>query len=260
MQNVHKFYIFCIFVKISPDAKGTDESAGGEPVSSHVGSTYVLIPGAGGESWYWHLVAAELRARGHEVVAPDLPAADDGAHLEDYAKVVMDAIGERSNLIVVAQSLGAFTAPLLCERADVRQFVLVAPMIPARGESPGEWGSEFGLTDARRAQDEREGRDPDAEFDVLTAFFHDVPFYVIAEAFRRGEPRQSDTPFGDPWPLAAWPDVPTRVIAAARDRLFPLDFMRRIARERLGCEVEVIDSGHLPALSRPKELVGLLEA
>jgi hypothetical protein len=46
------------------------------------------------------------------------------------------------------------------------------------------------------------------------------------------------------------------VIACRHDRLFPLDFMRRLARERLGVEVDVIDSGHLPALSRPRELAG----
>jgi pimeloyl-ACP methyl ester carboxylesterase len=39
--------------------------------------TYVLIPGAGGAAWYWHLVERELRQRGHDVVAVDLPADDD---------------------------------------------------------------------------------------------------------------------------------------------------------------------------------------
>jgi pimeloyl-ACP methyl ester carboxylesterase len=40
-------------------------------------STYALIHGAGDGGWSWHLVEAELRARGHDVVAPDLPANDD---------------------------------------------------------------------------------------------------------------------------------------------------------------------------------------
>ena len=57
--------------------------------------TFVLIPGAGGDSWYWHLVAPSLRARGHEVLAPDLPAADDNAGLSAYADAVVEAIGDR---------------------------------------------------------------------------------------------------------------------------------------------------------------------
>jgi hypothetical protein len=44
-------------------------------------STFALIHGAGDGGWYWHLVAAELRSHGHDVVAPDLPADDDTARL-----------------------------------------------------------------------------------------------------------------------------------------------------------------------------------
>ena len=75
-------------------------------------ATYVLIPGAGGSAWYWHLVRPELKARGHDVVAVDLPAADDRAGISDYADTVVEAVGDRRDLIVVAQSMGGFTAPL----------------------------------------------------------------------------------------------------------------------------------------------------
>jgi pimeloyl-ACP methyl ester carboxylesterase len=223
--------------------------------------TFVLLPGAGGEAWYWHLVADRLRARGHEVVSPDLPAGDDSAGLAEYADVTLDAIGDREDLVVVAQSMAAFFAPLLCGRADVRQLILVVPMIPAPGESPGEWWTSSGQLSAQREQDERDGRDPDAPFDVMTAFFHDVPKEIVDEAFARGEPRQSGTPMGEPWPLDRWPDVPTGVIAGRNDRLFPLEFMRTLARDRLGVDdVDEIDSGHLAALARPDELTDLLEA
>jgi pimeloyl-ACP methyl ester carboxylesterase len=76
-------------------------------------ATYVLIHGAASDSWYWHLVAPELAARGHEVVAPDLPCDDDSAGFPEYADTVVDAVGNRSNLVVVAQSMGGFTAPLV---------------------------------------------------------------------------------------------------------------------------------------------------
>jgi pimeloyl-ACP methyl ester carboxylesterase len=233
---------------------GTDDGAAATT------ATYVLLPGAGGDSWYWHLVAPRLRAEGHEVLTPDLPAGDDAAGLDAYADTVVNAIGDRSGVIVVAQSMAAFTAPMLCDRVDVRMLILVAPMIPAPGESPGAWWSSTGQTTAWRKQEEADGRDPDAEFDVMTTFMHDVPSEVVAEAFARGEPRQSDTPFAERWPLDAWPNVPTTVIAGRHDRLFPLEFMRRLALERLGIAADVIDTGHLPALSRPDELAHRLEA
>lgn len=223
-------------------------------------STFVLVPGAGGESWYWHLVAPKLKAGGHEVVSPDLPAGDESAGLREYADTVLETVGDRRDLIVVAQSMGAFSAPLVCDRADVRLLVLVAPMIPAPGETPSEWWMTSGQTPAQREQDEREGRDPDAPFDWRVAFMHDVADELVEETAARGEPLQADRPFGEPWPLDGWPDVPTRVIACRHDRLFPLEFMKRLSRERLGVEPGVIDSGHLPALSRPDELAALLEA
>jgi pimeloyl-ACP methyl ester carboxylesterase len=231
----------------------------GPEEASPTRATFVLLPGAGGDSWYWHLVAPRLRTHGHEVLTPDLPADDDGAGLRQYADAVVEAIGDRAGVIVVAQSMAAFTAPMLCDRVDVRLLVLVAPMIPAQGESPGAWWSNTGQRAAQRRQDEREGRDPDADFDVRATFMHDVPSEVVAEAFARGEPRQSATPFTEPWPLEAWPRVPTRVLAGRYDRLFPLEFMRELALERLGIAPDVIDSGHLPALSQPDELARRLE-
>ncbi|HWM07923.1 MAG TPA: alpha/beta fold hydrolase, partial [Solirubrobacteraceae bacterium] len=130
-------------------------------------------------------------------------------------------------------------------------LALVAPMIPVPGETPGEWWTTSGQS---------EGRDDDAPSDVMEVFMHDVAPEVVADVFARGEPRQADRPFADPWPLDAWPAVPTRVLAARHDRLFPLPFMQRLSRERLGIEPDVIDSGHLPALARPDELVSWLLA
>ncbi len=55
-------------------------------------TTFVLVPGAGGQAWYWHRVVPELQARGHEAIAVDLPAADDGAGFIEYADAVVAAI------------------------------------------------------------------------------------------------------------------------------------------------------------------------
>jgi pimeloyl-ACP methyl ester carboxylesterase len=222
-------------------------------------ATYVLIPGAGSDSWYWHRVVPMLRARGHDVVAPDLPCDDDSAGLADYADVVVDAIGDRTDLILVAQSMAGFTAPMVCERLPVRLLVMVAAMVPAPGESPGDWWANTGHARARRELDEREGRPPDADFDPMVTFLHDLPPDVLAEAMRRGGRDQSGTPFEKPWPLHTWPDVPTRFLLCRDDRFFPAEFQRRVVRERLGITPDEMDSGHLPALAHPDELVERLE-
>ncbi|HZB97406.1 MAG TPA: alpha/beta hydrolase [Candidatus Sulfotelmatobacter sp.] len=223
-------------------------------------ATYVLIPGAGGVAWYWHLLEAELRERGHEVVAVDLPADDDSVGLSEYADAVVGAIGDRTNLVLVAQSFAGFTAPLVCERVSVDLLVMLNAMVPSPGEAPGDWWSNTGHGRARREQAERDGRDLAAGEDLWDTFFHDVPREVTAEAWARGEPRQSGTPFAQPWPLPKWPDVPTRFLQGRDDRFFPVEFQRRVVRERLGITPDEMAGGHLVALSRPKELADRLEA
>ncbi|MDP9328797.1 MAG: alpha/beta hydrolase [Actinomycetota bacterium] len=212
-------------------------------------ATFALIHGAGDVGWYWHLVEAELGERGHDVVAPDLPCDDDSAGLSEYADTVIEAIGERTDLVVVAQSLGGFTAPLVCERVPVKLLVLVAPMIPASGEAPADY-----WTHTRYDEEVREHYD-----DEVALFYQDVPPELVSEALKRGR-RQSETRLGEPSPLKAWPDVPTRVVLCRNDRLFPAHFLRRVARERLAITPDEIDSGHTPALSHPKELADCLEA
>ena len=224
-------------------------------------ATYVLIHGAGSDSWYWHLVEPELRARGHDVVAVDLPCDDDTAGFADYANVVVSAIGNRTDLIVVAQSLGGFTAPLVCERVAVKLLVLVAAMIPLPGEPPGAWWDATGWEAARRGEAARYGSPSDGTFDAEATFFHDVPAAVVQEQFARGERRQSGTPFaGPPVLAAAWPDVPTKFILCGNDRFFPAAFMRKLVHERLAITPDEIESGHLPALAHPQLLVERLEA
>jgi pimeloyl-ACP methyl ester carboxylesterase len=223
-------------------------------------ATFVLIHGAGSDSWYWHLVGPRLQAQGHDVVAPDLPSDDDAAGLDEYTDAVVRAIGDRRDLVVVGQSLGGLTAPLVCERVPVECLVLVGAMVPLPGERPGEWWANTGFDAARREQAQREGRVLDEDFDVITEFFHDVPADVTAEAMARGERAQSRTPLEKPWPLGAWPEVPTHFLLCRGDRCFPAPFMRRVVRDRLGIVPDEMDGGHLPALGRPAELVERLLA
>jgi pimeloyl-ACP methyl ester carboxylesterase len=225
-------------------------------------TTYVLIPGADGRAWYWHRLAPRLRDRGHDVVAVDLPAADPAAGLPEYVDAVVTAIGQRrGDLVLVAQSLGGFTAPLVADRVPAVQLILLNAMVPASGESAGEWWGNTGQAAARAAYYARSGLQLPADFDPFEAFFHDVPRDVVEQAIAMGEPQQRfDTLFAQPWPLAAWPDVPTRVLQGRDDRFFPLEFQRRVVEERLHILVEEIPGGHLAASSQPEALAERLDA
>jgi dienelactone hydrolase len=210
-------------------------------------ATFVLIHGAGDGGWSWHLLEPELRALGHDVVAPDLPAGDDSAHLSDYVDAVAAAVGDRRDLVVVGQSFGGITAPLVVDRLGADALVFVAGMIPVPGQAPDDWWTAAGYP----------GSTGD---DAYETFLHDVPRPLAEEALRR----ERAHPCGhleEPWPLAALPDVPTRFVLGTRDRFFPPGFLRRLVAERLpGVVPEEIATGHCPALARPAELARLLAA
>jgi thioesterase domain-containing protein len=222
-------------------------------------ATFVLIPGAGGVAAYFHRVEPLLRARGHHTISVDLPAADPSAGIADYADTVLAALaGHRLDpeLVIVGQSLGGFTAPVVAERVSATLLVLLNAMTPTPGESAGDWWANTGQPKARQDKAEREGRGLD--FDAIADFFHDVPPEVTARVLAAGEAPQSDGPFGKPWPLAAWPDLPIRFTQGRDDRFFPLAFQRRVVGERLGIGIDELPGGHLVALSRPTELVDQL--
>jgi pimeloyl-ACP methyl ester carboxylesterase len=213
-------------------------------------ATFVLIHGAGGRASFWDLVAAELQAAGHQTIAMDLPCDDASAGLSEYTDAVVDAIGDaRTDLVLVAQSLGGFTAPLVTERAPIELIVLVTAMIPAPGETGGEWWSNTGQAEAVAAQGLPDDR-PE------TLFVHDVPPDVLTAA---GLPRaQTGTPMEEVWPLAAWPDVVTRFLLCMDDRFFPPEWMRGIVRDRLGIEPDEVPGGHCAFLSQPKPLAAAI--
>jgi pimeloyl-ACP methyl ester carboxylesterase len=206
-------------------------------------SAFALIHGGGSSAWDWHLVVPELRERGHDPVAVDLPTGDDSAGWWDYADAAVEAVGDRPDLIVVGHSMGCFTAPLVAARRPVDLLVLLAGMIPAPGESFNDWWTNAGYEDSGYED----------------VFYHDIPPQLAAEAEARGGV-QGNAVLAEPWPLASWPDVPTRYLLCRGDRMFTAEWARRHAPERLGIEADEMDGGHYIALARPAELAERLDA
>ena len=163
-------------------------------------TTYVLIPGAGGEAWYWHLVVPLLEAAGHRAVAVELPASDPEAGLDAYVAAALAAVGTpEGDAVVVGQSLGGFTAPVVAERLGAAGLIFVAAMIPKPGETAGDWWTTSGFRDVWG----------DQEMDDMEHFFHDLPPAVLDEVLERGEPEQTGRVMAGPVPAdrpAAHPD------------------------------------------------------
>ena len=220
---------------------------------------FLLIPGGGGEAWVWSRVESELIARGHAAASIDLPADDDSSGIEEYAERSLSAVDVGTNPLVVGLSLGAFTAALVALEIEATSVIYVNGMIPLPGETPGEWWEATDQAMAKAANDVRDGRDPEAPFEPMTTFFHDVPAEVAVEAEHHNR-MQSGGPFTSSWSLPRWPDVPAHAVIGRDDRFFPLEFQKGLVLERLGIEPQVIEGGHLLPLGHPLELATLLDS
>jgi len=225
-------------------------------------ATFVFVHGAGDGGWSWHLVQRELTERGHHSFAPDLPAGDDSSTLEDYAAAAAAAVGDTIErpLVVVGQSFGGFTAPLVAERLAADALVFVTGMVPKPGEKPDDWWSAVGYVAAVREQAGRDGGLTGSD-DPYVSFLHDVPRELAEEAMSREREHPSTAAGAVPWPLETLPAIPTRFVLCTEDRFFPSNLMRSVVADRLpGVTPIEITASHCVALSRPRELSGILDS
>src|SRR3954466_16234248 len=219
-------------------------------------TSYVLIPGAGGSSSYWSRVVPLLEHAGHPAGAVDPPGPDPQAGLPEYADLVVRAARDFDDVVLVAQSLGGFTAPMAAEAMAaealrVQELVLVNAMIPVPGETPGSWWDATGAVEAR---DEAAGLGGSRALDVETYFLHDVDTTGLEE----GQRPESDAAFGSPCTFTSWPQGRVRVLVGADDRFFPAEFQRRVAKDRLGIDADGMPGGHLIALAHPAAVADYL--
>lgn len=188
-----------------------------------------------------------LEAAGHAAIAVDLPTEHADAGWSEYADTVVRAVGPREDVVVVGHSLGGFTAPLAAERLGARLIVLVSAMVAVPGETGMGWWESSGWA-----------ADVGASFDDDAIFFHDVE-PALAEEARRHE-RDVLGPAMEQ-PFAGWPEgIPVRAIAFADDRVFPVAFQARVARERLGLDLTLVPGGHYGTISAPESLSAALLA
>lgn len=205
-------------------------------------ATILIIPGGGDSPSSWEPVCERLRELGHEPIAVDLPLSDAEAGWRDYARTVAAAASGRDDFVLVAHSLGGFTAPLVCDYAKVRKLVLVAAMIPTPGAFAGNYWSDNGYHEAQADEE---------------AFYHDLSPEARKRA-KQAEREQGDGVMNEPSPITRWPDVSTHYLLCRDDRVLPAAVSRRLVPQRLGIQPDEIDGGHCAYLARPREVADRL--
>ena len=225
-------------------------------------STFALVHGAWHGAWCWERLTPELEARGHRVVAPDLPSEDPAATFITYADAVEDALAGEDDVVLVGHSLAGQTVPLVAARRPVSRIVYLCAVVPIPGRSFNEQTTREPATFVRGynagLSEDGEGRTrwTDEELARRT-FFADCDGRDARWAFERLR-GQSRAPYGVPCPLGAFPDAPRTYVVCAEDRIVNPEWSRRVARGRLGAELVELPGSHSPFLSRPVALAEVL--
>lgn len=224
---------------------------------------FALIHGGAHGSWCWELIVPELEARGHRVVAPDLPLEDETAGAEAWASTVIDAIddvagpGDR-DVVLVGHSMGGMCVPIVASRRPVRRMVFLAAMVPAPGRVYAEYLAEN--PDAITLDFNVEGTPGPIGMSWEAArngFYHDCDEQLARRAIERLRPTAL-TVFSERCPLATWPDTASTYVLMRDDRAVGQAWSRRVALDRIDADLIEMDGGHSPFFSRPVELADLL--
>lgn len=224
---------------------------------------FVLVHGAWHSAACWQPLIDELTARGERAIAMDLPCEDPEASLDDYAAAVVDAAAAFGDepVTVVGHSLAGLTIPLVPGRRPVAGLVFIAAILPLPGEPAGAALGEGALAeDFGELLADYQATGSWSLAGATAAFYHDVPEPLVSEAFAALRGQEFGVVAVEPWPIAAYPDVPMRYVACEDDRIIDPGWQVRNARERLGVEADVLPGSHSPMLTRPAELADLLLA
>jgi pimeloyl-ACP methyl ester carboxylesterase len=218
-------------------------------------ATFCLIHGNWHDGSCWSLVVEDLRSRGHDAVAPDLPFDDPAATSADRARPAITALANvEGPVVVVAHSVGSAEGALVAAECEPELLVYLCPRFgsfTAPEDAPPVFREGFPFP-SRDAQ----GRmvwDSEA---AIAAMYPRLPEDVARGLAARLRP--GAVPVGE-YPLAEHPEVATALIFASDDEFFTPEWERFVARELLGIEPIEIPGGHFPMIEDPVALTDRLD-
>jgi pimeloyl-ACP methyl ester carboxylesterase len=235
-------------------------------------ASLVLVHGAFHGGWCWEQLVPLLEARGHSVLAPDLPGMGDDATsgsvatLEEWAEYLAALIrAEASSVILVGHSRGGLvisrTAELIPDRLAglVYLSAVLAPPGIAVGQVLGlrDLAPEFGAAVTLSA-DGRTSRWSSPEL-ARRLFYNETDPGVAERAFAR---LCADPTTNPDLPLALTAErygrVPRAYIECLRDAAIPIALQRRMVAAQPS-RVLALDTDHSPFYSRAQELALMLD-
>ncbi len=233
-------------------------------------STYLLIHGAWHGGWCWREVVPLLEAKGHKVLAPDLPGHGEDTTptatvtLKSYADRIGEIAGAQAEpVVLLGHSMGGVAITQAGENCpqQIQALVYMCAFLPRNGDSLMTW-----------ALQDRDSMVNPTTMDPLSdgvvgfrlqytreAFYANCSDEDVGFAQSRLVP-QSTAPFGVPVETTAdrWGRIPRYYIECVRDRAITLKLQQEMQRQSPCRQTFSIDTDHSPFFSAPEQLADIL--
>jgi pimeloyl-ACP methyl ester carboxylesterase len=233
-------------------------------------SIFLLVHGGEGGAWCWTKLIPELRARGHEALAIDLPG--HGADLtppehvtfDAYVSAILAALERLEEApVLLGHSLAGMMISAVAERAPekLKRLVYLAAHLPRDGDSMlslEERNPQPCVT--RHLRLVRNGAAVTVAPDkVRELFYADCADADAAEAVARHRPEPT-APLRSALRLTEerFGRVPRVYVTTEHDRAIPLVVQRQMVAASPPTPTRHLRSGHSPFLSMPRRLAGVL--
>lgn len=222
---------------------------------------WVLLHGTGQGPQGWDRLVGVLEARGHRTFTVDFPPERPNLLAEDYARIAADQVGgAAARPVVVAHSGSGVLLPAVAEALRAGHLVWLAAPVPdfAGGAS---FARQVRDSAADIAGDEWRDFGPLSTQDpVVAAYFtfHDCDLETLRWAVTTVRQFYPEAAYAQK-PPPEKPSAPSTYVLPRHDRTLRPEWMRKVARDRLGVEPIKVDGGHCPHVSRPHELAAILE-
>lgn len=221
--------------------------------------TFGLVHGAWHGAWCWNKLNPELEARGHEVVAADLPIDDPNSTFDDHAEIVTDSLRGKENIVLVGHSRGGNIIPRVAGIIAVEKMIFLC--------------GAFHATLTEEQSKEGQNAPPSAMPEFTSGIIpvgNNLATYDAAKArdifYQDCSEEDATWAIGNlrlqrravEGRLQTWPDVLAEYVLCQEDRVISPEWSRFAARQWLDVEAIEIPGGHSPFLSRPELLADTL--
>lgn len=217
----------------------------------------LLVHGGHTGAWEWQTVMDELRRRGVQATAIDLPTRQQGATLADDEQAIRTELNKQSDSVVLVghSYSGAVITAASANNAKVSHLVYVAAALPLEGQSVASaLAGELQSEDVPAEDADTDWLSMDADTARSTTYndateeeFESVRYQLGKFSYRA----LSEVPSG-----FGWKEHPSTFLICTLDQSFPPETQRRFASYTN--EAVEVEAGHSPMLTKPRVVADVI--